>query len=1111
MPDRRASRLRILLFVALGGVAVSVTTWLGMAQARRDQQRYEAATRAENAISTLDSMLTAMEDRRGVLVDDAAWSRALLAAWHADLARYSGYAAETRRTSSASAVPGARLDSLNEALQSLGDSVLRLFDAGQQPAAARLLGSGAFTRVEQRTRRAVGEYREAVRGAQSAQLRAADDRHLRTRLLTAWTAGLSLVLFLWALRRLRRERQQRLASQAEERERAAQMELALRAGQMGWWSLDLRDERMEWSPEVGPLYGRERGWVPGPGDLTSRIHVDDRERVVVERDRLFANGGGYLAPYRVVWPDGSVHWLDAEIMMETLPDGVSRRAMGVVRDVTSLQESNAARDAAGRRVAALIEGLGTGVVLYEGDDLTPTLMNTAARELLDVNDEGRADYAVGLRQIMPLDAKGNSVPLLETAPARARATGQPQRATYQIRRHNGTVSHAFVTAVPFNPEANEAAPSVLVSIVDVTALHALERTLELMSTASRYTTDMVFVSDVDGRIEWANDAARRRLGDGRALEEYPSAFRLLAVPSPTPGASSDPALATTVGTRQEVVVRVRLAPDAEWREEWLEVQVIPVRDARGVVTRLAWVAREITARREQELQLRDSEERFRAVVASMTEGLVVQDRHGAFVTWNARAAEMMGFTDDELAERNARDPAWYMEAEDGRPLAAHERPGAVAARERRPAVREVALPRPDGRRTWIRTSAAPLMRAGESEPWGVVLVLTDVTERRALEAQLRQTSKLQAVGTLAGGIAHDFNNLLTVIRGSAELLRAQHDAGANDNVAAIEAAAARGQTLTRQLLTFTRQNVEQPTAWSVDTLLRDTLQSLDIDSERAIVVDATLGAGSAMVAIDRPSFELALLNLVANARDASEPGGVVQVTSVQIGADDPTRPTPFESTVVRIDVRDAGSGFSSEALQHLFEPFFTSKGQAEGTGLGLATAYRVVQAAGGTMTVANEVGGGAVVSIWLPVVAESAAPPRSAVAAARDPRRSSAPATVLVVEDEDAVRQLAARALTRLGYAVRSAASGEEALALLLDSSSSIDIVLTDFAMPGMTGAELLARAAALGIEKPSVLMSGFTADETVRAQFGQFGTRFLAKPFSLTELADSLAGLLEK
>jgi nitrogen-specific signal transduction histidine kinase len=397
-----------------------------------------------------------------------------------------------------------------------------------------------------------------------------------------------------------------------------------------------------------------------------------------------------------------------------------------------------------------------------------------------------------------------------------------------------------------------------------------------------------------------------------------------------------------------------------------------------------------------------------------------------------------------------------------------------------------------------------------------LMLARDITEREALEAQLRQAQKMEAVGQLAGGVAHDFNNLLTVIRLHSELLAealAESDPRRED-VAEIGRAADRAAALTRQLLAFSRRQVLQPRVLVLDEVVRNARQLL----HRVIGADIRVeshGTTIGRVRADPGQIEQVLVNLAVNARDAMPEGGRLLIETADVELDamfGPKRGAAISAgPYVMLAVSDTGLGMDAATQARIFEPFFTTKEVGKGTGLGLSTVYGIVKQSGGSIWVESEPGAGATFRIYLPRVDADLAsrePAPEAVHAADDTTRGSE--TILLVEDEDAVRTLAGRMLRRKGYRVLDARHGGEALEILGAYLGRVDLVLTDIVMPGMGGTELARRVREMRPNVPLLFMSGYSHGEI--EQRGGFAPdeAFLQKPFTADELARQVREVLE-
>jgi len=378
---------------------------------------------------------------------------------------------------------------------------------------------------------------------------------------------------------------------------------------------------------------------------------------------------------------------------------------------------------------------------------------------------------------------------------------------------------------------------------------------------------------------------------------------------------------------------------------------------------------------------------------------------------------------------------------------------------------------------------------------GLVLNSRDVTERKRLEAQLRQSQRLESVGQLAGGIAHDFNNFLSVIRGYARFIidGLPADSPLRKDADEVARAADRASKLTNQLLVFSRRDVVQSRVIDLGEVLRDITSLLRRTLSEDVDLSVSIEDGLFAVEADPSQIEQVLVNLVVNARDAMPDGGRLAVELANDG-------TPGDPHV-RLTVRDSGHGMGPEVLERAFEPFFSTKPKGQGTGLGLATVYGIVTQAGGSVDIASQPGEGTTVSVLFPG-RES-----SAVESIEFLERSAGPApggeTILVVEDEDAVRRLTCRILSRQGYRVLEAPDGQHALNAWGRHGDEIDLLLTDVVMPGMSGKEL---AEEIGIEP--VFMSGYTDDVVLR--HGVEGLRLVEKPFDAETLLSAVRSALD-
>jgi len=386
---------------------------------------------------------------------------------------------------------------------------------------------------------------------------------------------------------------------------------------------------------------------------------------------------------------------------------------------------------------------------------------------------------------------------------------------------------------------------------------------------------------------------------------------------------------------------------------------------------------------------------------------------------------------------------------------------------------------------------------------GIVVNARDVTERLALEAELLQAQKLQAVGRLAAGVAHDFNNLFTVIEGhSALLLESLEETDSRRaDVAAIAEASDRAAQLTRRLLAFNPSDDGDPQILELNPIVSGVATTIRPLIAAAIQLDVLLDPAVGKVKCDPTELEQVIVNLVLNARDALGDGGRIAISTSLVTLEPSDRHViaVLAGTYACVSVADTGTGIDEDTRARLFEPFFTTKDLGMGTGLGLASVHRMVAECGGTITIESDPAEGSTFSVYLPVVRSTAAP--------RVPPRLDVGAqgiTVLVVEDDDLVRSLTQRLLEAAGYEVLNARSGADALELMRIQGEQIDLLLTDVVMPGMHGPELARESQKLRPGLATVFTSGFT-EEVAANHVGAPVGHLLAKPFSPEELVDAV------
>ena len=537
---------------------------------------------------------------------------------------------------------------------------------------------------------------------------------------------------------------------------------------------------------------------------------------------------------------------------------------------------------------------------------------------------------------------------------------------------------------------------------------------------------------------------------------------------------------------------------------WIELTAAAVRGPSGTVVSFMDVFTDVSARRQAQEQARRSEADYRALVENATVGVFRSTVDGKPLAANPAMVAMLGYAStDELLAVDLRRV--YANAGDRPRILEQFQHGEVAAAE-------VGWLRKDGTQITVRLRMRQV-RKPTGEPECIEGLAEDVTQQRSLEMQVRQAQRLEAIGRLAGGVAHDFNNVLTAITGFSGLLLDELPAEdpKRQDVEEIRTAAARAATLTRQLLAFSRKQVLQPQVLDLNGLVRALDRMLQRLIGEDVKLEIALAPTVAAVRADPGQLEQVIMNLAVNARDAMPRGGRLTIETANVDLDEAyarQHPGVTPGPQVMLAVSDTGIGMDAETRSHIFEPFFTTKPQGEGTGLGLSTVYGIVQQSGGHIWVYSEPERGATFKIYLP-------PAQDAVAAldlaSAPPPAAGGHETVLLAEDDSAVRDVASEILAQKGYRVLRAPDGQSALEIARSHAGEIRLLVTDIVMPGMTGREL---AIALAAERPGVrvlYMSGYTDDAVVRHGVLVEGTPYLQKPFSPDALARKVREILDR
>jgi PAS domain S-box-containing protein len=535
----------------------------------------------------------------------------------------------------------------------------------------------------------------------------------------------------------------------------------------------------------------------------------------------------------------------------------------------------------------------------------------------------------------------------------------------------------------------------------------------------------------------------------------------------------------------------------------LETSGTPFFDALGRFRGYRGIDRDISDRKQAEDSLRASEAFLRSVTDLVPSRIAYVDREQRYRFVNGRYEEVLGRRREEFIGKHAKDVL-------GDSLYEMVRPHMQAVLSGREVRYELDVDVGEGGQRHLSIVYVPHFGA-DGEVLGFFASLDDVTERKRLEERLRQSQKMEAVGVLAGGIAHDFNNLLTVINGYSQL--ALEQLGPNNplskNIEEIAQAGARAASLTQQLLAFSRKQLLQPKVLDLNALVASFEMMLRRLLEERIDLRIDLDPSLARIKADPVQVQQIMMNLVVNARDAMPDGGglTIETRNVRLDGADSDGPAGVQpGDYVMLAVSDTGRGMDAETQRRIFEPFFTTKAVGRGTGLGLSTTYGIVKQSGGHISVESEPGRGAKIKIYLPAVEEvaEAMQPAGPAEGAR-----AGTETILLAEDEPALRRMVRQALSQRGYTVLEAADGEAALQVSEHHQGVIHLLLTDVVMPRLGGPELAERLMQRRPEMKVLYISGYASTVIAGQSLPDARADFLQKPFATDDLVQKVGKLL--
>jgi PAS domain S-box-containing protein len=810
-------------------------------------------------------------------------------------------------------------------------------------------------------------------------------------------------------------------------------------------------------------------------------------------------GRSEVAELPLVRGDGTTLWAREVASPLFAADGTFTGTMYILGDVTEWR----------RAEETLRESDRLHRLLFDRNPLPMFVADAESRRILAVNDAAVASYGYARAEFLAMRLEDIRPPEDREAfvDAYAGATGYVRAGGLRHRRKDGSLIDVEVVTDDVVAGDHRAR---LVIARDVTAQRRATAVLrdahQEMATLVDALPVAVLTVDRAGRIRSWNAMAERIFGW--------TAAEVIGHDNPVVPPAQHAEYEARLRRNQEAGLTVRALERPALRKDGtvvdIELSTAPLRSADGTVVGEVAIVVDITARREAEAALRETRRQMELLLASAGEGILAVDGLGRVTFVNPAAARLLGSESERLLGRQIH-PLIHHSHPDGTPYDEDDCPVNAS-------IRDGTVHRVDTEVFWRedRTSfpveyvSTPIREEGRIV--GAVLTFQDITQRRQLELQLRQAQKMEAIGQLAGGVAHDFNNLLTVITGYTAMLLTElppEDPVVPD-LREIQSATERAAGLTRQLLAFSRRQVLAPRVIDLRRVVGDMERMLCRLIGEDVELSIAGGHAPARVHADPGQLEQVVMNLAVNARDAMPAGGrlTIEVEEAALTHADAER---FRYVIpgeyVRLCVRDTGLGMDEETRARLFEPFFTTKEPGEGTGLGLATVYGIVKQSGGYIWVDSAPGEGATFRIYLPHATEEleGEPVDAAAVSLPEPRG----ATVLLAEDEGALRAIVERILTKRGYRVLAASGGAEALALAERHDGPIDLLVTDVVMPLMSGQELAHRLVRRRGDVPVLFLTGYSMEAVANHGVLRPGSELLKKPFSPQELAVAVSELL--
>ena len=881
----------------------------------------------------------------------------------------------------------------------------------------------------------------------------------------------------------------------------------------GSWEWDMKTNTNKWTDEIWELYGLEKYSCEASYESwKNSIIEDDRERIELEITEASKKGIPFRIEWRVRHSDGTLYWLMSRGIPFVDNDGKVSRYVGIVIDITDLKEAEQRKNESEERFRRL----------FKEHDSVMLIIDAENNRILDANKAAEKFYGWNSKELCSMSIEDLSTTSPENIKnEKNNLLSRNKRKFLSVHRlSDGSLRDIEALSTPDILKER----SVFYCIInDITDRKLAEKQIfeseARLETALESMNDALFMFDVKKQLTEYNTAYARFLKFSdkkeclkrlRSLENFPALFDVSlpdGTPAPLEQWAIPRALRGETCTNVEYHVRRK-----DTGQQWIgSYNFSPIRNNEGKIIGAVTTARDITQHKKAEAALKESEERFRKFFEQHSALMMIIDPEtGDISDVNNASADFYGWSREQLIDMNVKD---------------------INIDKPEDSIKRLEEWKNSDKRTFTVThrkadgSICDLEVFGEKievqDRWLAYLILHDVTEKKRieeekklLESHIQKSQRMETIGTLAGGIAHDFNNILTPILGFAEMgmMKPQEEESSQEYFAEIMQAAERAKNIISQILAFSKAQANKPITVCVQSILDEALQLLRPSIPSTILIEKHIEPFCRNILADPSKIHQVIINLCTNAFQAMEnTGGTLSIELAEVIADKnllKILPELHEQPYIQLTISDTGCGMDKGTMEHIFEPFFTTKAVNKGTGLGLSVVHGIITEHKGVINVESIPGKGSSFHIFLPVIDQKIIGGETG-----ENKKKLVPicnASVLFVDDEQAILKTMTIIFKKLGYSIRALNSPKQALEIFRQSPGDFDLVITDLTMPEMTGIDLASEIHTYRPDIPVILMTGFGKDIDNVKELEKYGIcQILKKPVKIETLVSSINNVL--